>query len=50
MSLDSDTKYANVGRQRGNSKNKDFYAFAGAMLTFKLGSKYAKQRCYGIDK
>lgn len=50
MSLDSDTKYANVGRQRGNSKNNDFYAFAGAMLTFKLGSKYAKQRCHGVDK
>ena len=48
-SLDLETKYGNVGRQRGNSKNKDFYSFAGAMITFKLSSKYAQQRCYGID-
>ena len=49
QSLDLDTKYGNVGRQRGNSKNNDFYSFAGAMLTFKLSNKYQKQRCYGID-
>ena len=50
QSLDLDTKYGNVDRQRGNSKNKDFYAFAGVMLTFKLSSRYQKQKCYGIDK
>ena len=49
QSLDLDTKYGNVGRQRGNSKNNDFYAFAGLMLTFKLSSKYVKQRCYGVN-
>lgn len=49
QSLDLDTKYGNVGRQRGNSKNNDFYSFAGVMLTFKLSSKYQKQKCYGVN-
>lgn len=48
-SLNLESTYDNVGRQRGNSKNKDYYAFAGAMLTFKLASKYQQQRCYGVD-
>ena len=49
QSLDLDTKYGNVGRQRGNSKNNDFYAFAGIMVTFKVSSKYATRKCYGVN-
>ncbi|MBL4752410.1 MAG: hypothetical protein JKY52_02250 [Flavobacteriales bacterium] len=49
QSLDLDGKSSNIGRQRGNSKNNDFYAFAGVMLTFKLATQYTKQRCYGVN-
>ncbi|MCB0430287.1 MAG: hypothetical protein H6585_14145 [Flavobacteriales bacterium] len=33
------TPEANTGRQRGNSKNKDWYNFTGIMINFKLGGK-----------
>jgi len=40
LSSDSENTLSNVGRQRGNSKNNDWYSFAGVMITFKLKSKY----------
>jgi hypothetical protein len=36
----------NNGRQRGNSKNKDWYSFAGLMLTYKIGPKVDKCPAY----
>ncbi|PCH91997.1 MAG: hypothetical protein COB85_08610 [Bacteroidetes bacterium] len=44
-SIDSNTS-SNVDRQRGNSKNKDLYAFAGLMITFKIINKYEEQKCF----
>jgi hypothetical protein len=38
-SIGTDPNYSNVGRQRGNSLTKDWYAFAGAILSFKLQPK-----------
>lgn len=37
---------ANTGRQRGNSKTKDWYSFFGATLTYKLPGKYIKCSAY----
>jgi hypothetical protein len=34
----------NIGKQRGDSSTKDWYSFAGIMLTFKLKAK--EQKCY----
>jgi hypothetical protein len=31
--------YTNIGRQRGNPRNKDWYAFAGLTLTFQLAGR-----------
>jgi hypothetical protein len=36
----------NVGRQRGNSQNKDWYSFAGLTLTWKLQSKAPECAAY----
>jgi hypothetical protein len=36
----------NVGRQRGNPRNKDWYAFAGFTLTFQLAAKPHKCASY----
>ena len=38
-SIGTDPNYSNVGRQRGNPTNKDWYSFAGIVLTFKLKAK-----------
>ena len=35
---------ANIGKQRGDSSTKDWYSFAGIMITFKLRAKVPK--CY----
>ena len=35
----------NTGRQRGNSKNNDLYAFTGIMITFKIANKYQQIKC-----
>lgn len=40
LSFDPEDSLSNIGRQRGNSKNNDWYSFAGVMITFKLKSKY----------
>ena len=40
LSSGSENTLSNVGRQRGNSKNNDWYSFAGVMIVFKLKSKY----------
>lgn len=37
----------NTGLQRGNSKNNDWYSFAGLTLTFKL---LGKEQCVGVNK
>ncbi len=37
---------SNVGRQRGNPRNKDWYAFAGLTLTFQLAEKPSKCSAY----
>lgn len=36
---DVSTSYLSTNRQRGNSKNKDYYSFAGLTLTVRLGPK-----------
>ena len=38
---------ANIGKQRGNSRTKDWYSFAGIMITFKLRAKAMK--CYSYN-
>ncbi|CAN5776726.1 hypothetical protein BH11BAC7_BH11BAC7_24590 [soil metagenome] len=37
---------SNIGRQRGNPRNKDWYAFAGLTLTFQLADKPSKCSAY----
>ncbi len=37
---------ANIGRQRGNPRNKDWYSFAGITLTFQLADKPHKCSAY----
>ena len=39
----------NVGRQRGNSKNKDWYSFVGLIITVKIKNKYKEQKCPGFN-
>jgi hypothetical protein len=39
---------ANVGRQRGNPRNKDWYSFAGLTLTFQLADKPDHCSAYGF--
>jgi len=36
---DISTIYKSTGQQRGNSKNKDWYSFAGIILSFRIGEK-----------
>jgi len=38
-SIGTDPNYTNTGRQRGNSTTKDWYSFAGIVLSFKLKQK-----------
>ena len=38
-SIGTDAQYSNTGRQRGNPTNKDWYSFAGIVLTVKLKGK-----------
>jgi hypothetical protein len=38
----------NVGRQRGNPRNKDWYCFCGLTLTFQLSEKPKSCSAYGI--
>lgn len=38
-SIGTDPNYSNVGRQRGNPTTKDWYSFAGIVLTIKLKEK-----------
>jgi hypothetical protein len=42
-----DPKYNNVGRQRGNPTTKDWYSFAGFVLTLKLKEK--RETCPGVN-
>lgn len=42
-----DPSYSNVGRQRGNPTNKDWYSFAGIILTIKLPEP--RQVCPGVQ-
>jgi hypothetical protein len=37
---------SNIGRQRGNPRNKDWYSFAGLTLTFQLADKPSKCSAY----
>lgn len=39
QSIGTDAHFSNVGRQRGNPTNKDWYTFAGIALTVKLKGK-----------
>jgi hypothetical protein len=41
-SLGTDPNYSNVGRQRGNPTNKDWYAFVGMILTLKMKERAPK--------
>ena len=43
----TDPKYTNVGRQRGNPTTKDWYSFAGFVLTLKLKEK--RESCPGVN-
>lgn len=43
----TDPAFSNVGRQRGNPTNKDWYSFVGAVLTIKL--KERKPPCPGVQ-
>ncbi len=45
-SIGTDPNYSNVGRQRGNPTNQDWYAFVGAALTIKISQK--EKRCPGV--
>lgn len=38
----------NVGKQRGDSSNNDWYSFAGVTFTFKFGK--SKEKCAGMGK
>jgi hypothetical protein len=46
-SVGTDPNYTNVGRQRGNPTTKDWYAFAGIVLTLKLKEK--RETCPGVN-
>lgn len=43
----TDPKYSNMGRQRGNPTTKDWYSFAGMVLTLKLKEK--RESCPGVN-
>jgi hypothetical protein len=43
----TDPNYSNVGRQRGNPTTKDWYSFAGFVLTLKLKEK--RETCPGVN-
>lgn len=43
----TDPNYSNVGRQRGNPTTKDWYSFAGFVLTVKLKEK--RETCPGVN-
>jgi hypothetical protein len=43
----TDPNYSNVGRQRGNPTTKDWYSFAGIVLTLKLKEK--QEHCPGVN-
>jgi hypothetical protein len=43
----TDPNYSNVGRQRGNPTTKDWYSFAGIVLTLKLKEK--RETCPGVN-
>jgi hypothetical protein len=43
----TDPKYNNIGRQRGNPTTKDWYSFAGFVLTLKLKEK--RETCPGVN-
>ncbi len=45
-SIGTDPNYSNVGRQRGNASNDDWYSFAGIVISFKLSQKVPK--CPGV--
>ncbi len=47
-SIGTDPNYNNVGRQRGNPTTKDWYAFAGITLTYKLKGK--GDTCPGVSQ
>lgn len=44
----SNTASDNVGRQRGNPRNKDWYSFAGITLTFQLAARPKTCQAYGL--
>lgn len=46
QSKGNDAGYSNVGRQRGNPTTKDWYSFAGAVLTIRLKGK--REECPGV--
>jgi Domain of unknown function (DUF6089) len=46
-SVGNDPNYSNVGRQRGNATNKDWYSFVGFVLTVKLKEKV--EPCPGVN-
>lgn len=43
----TDPNFSNVGRQRGNPTTKDWYSFAGIVLTIKLKGK--RETCPGVN-
>jgi hypothetical protein len=47
QSKGTDSAYGNVGRQRGNPTTKDWYSFAGFVITLKLKEK--KESCPGVN-
>lgn len=42
--------YSNIGRQRGNSKTKDWYSFLGVVLTIKFKEKPDPCPAYGMPR
>lgn len=46
--LNKDPNISNIGRQRGDSKNQDWYSFTGIILSFTLPQKEAP--CAGVQK
>ena len=47
-SIGTDPNFTNVGRQRGNPTNTDWYSFAGIALTVKIKSR--RKKCPGANK
>jgi hypothetical protein len=46
-SIGTDPNYSNVGKQRGDPNTKDWYSFAGFVLTLKLKEK--RETCPGVN-